>query len=90
MILLRYYNFENHTVNNLTVILKLSFYYYKLWIKRCRILKFLCPMSSIIPDYEYDIFISYFQKDNKGDKWFSEFVDALKTELEPILYLCLT
>src|ERR1035437_756242 len=39
-------------------------------------------MSSIIPGYTYDIFISYRQKDNKGDKWVSEFVDALKTELE--------
>jgi TolB-like protein len=39
-------------------------------------------MSSIIPGYEYDIFISYRQKDNKGDRWVSEFVDALKTELE--------
>jgi TolB-like protein/Tfp pilus assembly protein PilF len=39
-------------------------------------------MASIIPGYEYDIFISYRQKDNKGDKWVSSFVDALKTELE--------
>jgi hypothetical protein len=39
-------------------------------------------MASIIPGYEYDIFISYRQKDNKGDKWVSEFVEALKTELE--------
>ncbi len=39
-------------------------------------------MSSIIEGYECDIFISYRQKDNKGDKWVSEFVDALKTELE--------
>jgi len=39
-------------------------------------------MPSIIPGYEYDIFISYRQKDNKGDKWVSEFVEALKTELE--------
>jgi TolB-like protein/lipoprotein NlpI len=39
-------------------------------------------MASIIPGYEYDIFISYRQKDNKGDKWVSVFVDALKTELE--------
>jgi TolB-like protein len=39
-------------------------------------------MSSIISGYEYDIFISYRQKDNKGDRWVSEFVDALKTELE--------
>jgi TolB-like protein/Tfp pilus assembly protein PilF len=39
-------------------------------------------MSAIIPGYEYDIFISYRQKDNKGDRWVSEFADALKTELE--------
>jgi TolB-like protein/Tfp pilus assembly protein PilF len=39
-------------------------------------------MASIIPGYEYDIFISYRQKDNKGDRWVSEFVDALKNELE--------
>ena len=39
-------------------------------------------MSSIIPGVEYDIFISYRQKDNKGDRWVSEFVDALKDELE--------
>ena len=39
-------------------------------------------MASLISGYEYDIFISYRQKDNKGDRWVSEFVDALKTELE--------
>jgi tetratricopeptide (TPR) repeat protein len=39
-------------------------------------------MASLIPGYEYDIFISYRQKDNKGDRWVSEFVDALKIELE--------
>ncbi|MCU0363337.1 MAG: tetratricopeptide repeat protein [Bacteroidales bacterium] len=39
-------------------------------------------MASLIPGYEYDIFISYRQKDNKGHKWVSYFVDALKTELE--------
>ena len=39
-------------------------------------------MASIIPDYEYDIFISYRQKDNKGDRWVSEFVESLKEELE--------
>ena len=38
-------------------------------------------MASIIEGYNYDIFISYRQKDNKGDRWVSEFVDALKTEL---------
>src|SRR5450759_1612751 len=39
-------------------------------------------MPSLIKGYNYDIFISYRQKDNKGDRWVSEFVDALKTELE--------
>jgi len=39
-------------------------------------------MPSIIEGYNYDIFISYRQKDNKGDMWVSEFVEALKTELE--------
>jgi len=39
-------------------------------------------MASIIPEYNYDIFISYRQKDNKGDRWVSEFVDSLKDELE--------
>jgi TolB-like protein len=39
-------------------------------------------MASLIPGYEYDIFISYRQKDNKGDRWVSEFVDALQNELE--------
>jgi tetratricopeptide (TPR) repeat protein len=39
-------------------------------------------MPSIIEKYNYDIFISYRQKDNKGDRWVSEFVEALKTEIE--------
>ena len=39
-------------------------------------------MASIIDGYEFDIFISYRQKDNKGDRWVSRFVEALKTELE--------
>ena len=39
-------------------------------------------MANLLPGYEYDIFISYRQKDNKGDRWVSEFVEALKTELE--------
>jgi TolB-like protein len=39
-------------------------------------------MASLIPEYEYDIFISYRQKDNKGERWVSEFVSALETELE--------
>jgi TolB-like protein/lipoprotein NlpI len=39
-------------------------------------------MASLIQGYEYDIFISYRQKDNKGDRWVSDFVDALKIELD--------
>ena len=39
-------------------------------------------MASLIKGYSYDIFISYRQKDNKGDMWVSEFVESLKTELE--------
>ena len=39
-------------------------------------------MASFIPGYEYDIFISYRQKDNKYDGWVTEFVDNLKKELE--------
>jgi len=39
-------------------------------------------MSSIIEGYNYDIFISYRQKDNKHDGWVTEFVDNLKGELE--------
>jgi TolB-like protein/Tfp pilus assembly protein PilF len=39
-------------------------------------------MTSIIPGFEYDIFISYRQKDNKYDGWVTEFVDNLKRELE--------
>ncbi len=39
-------------------------------------------MSSIISGYEYDIFISYRQKDNKHDGWVTDFVNNLKGELE--------
>jgi len=39
-------------------------------------------MPSIIPGYEYDIFISYRQKDNKRDGWVTEFIDTLKDEIE--------
>jgi hypothetical protein len=41
-------------------------------------------MASIIEGYNYDIFISYRQKDNKGDRWVSEFVNALKDNLVDI------
>jgi hypothetical protein len=44
--------------------------------------KFIYTMASIISGYEYDIFISYRQKDNKYDGWVTEFVDNLKRELE--------
>jgi eukaryotic-like serine/threonine-protein kinase len=39
-------------------------------------------MASIIQDFEYDIFISYRQKDNKYDGWVTEFILNLKKELE--------
>ncbi len=42
-------------------------------------------MPSIHPDYEYDIFISYRQNDNKRDGWVTNFVEALKDELEATL-----
>jgi tetratricopeptide (TPR) repeat protein len=39
-------------------------------------------MSSIIEGYNYDIFISYRQKDNKHDGWVTAFAENLKGELE--------
>jgi TolB-like protein/Tfp pilus assembly protein PilF len=39
-------------------------------------------MASLLPGYEYDIFISYRQKDNRHDHWVTEFVDHLRDELE--------
>jgi len=42
-------------------------------------------MPSILPEYEYDIFISYRQNDNRSDKWVSNFVNALKEELTATL-----
>jgi tetratricopeptide (TPR) repeat protein len=39
-------------------------------------------MASIIPGYEYDIFISYRQKDNKYDGWVTDFINNLQSELE--------
>lgn len=38
-------------------------------------------MPSIVPGFEYDIFISYRQNDNKYDQWVSEFVNNLSLEL---------
>jgi hypothetical protein len=40
-------------------------------------------LASLIPDFGYGIFISYSQKDIKGERWVSEFVDALKTPSLP-------
>jgi len=37
--------------------------------------------SSIIPEYDYDIHISYRYNDNKYDGWVSEFVEKLNQEL---------
>jgi tetratricopeptide (TPR) repeat protein len=39
-------------------------------------------MASIIEGYNYDIFISYRQKDNKYDGWVTEFVDYLRRDIE--------
>jgi hypothetical protein len=39
-------------------------------------------MASLLPEFEYDIFISYRQKDNRYDGWVTEFVTQLKKELE--------
>jgi hypothetical protein len=39
-------------------------------------------MPGIIEGYNYDIFISYRQNDNKYDSWVTEFVDNLNKELE--------
>ena len=39
-------------------------------------------MPSLLPGFEYDIFISYRQKDNKGGKWVTAFLNALKAEIE--------
>jgi Predicted integral membrane protein len=39
-------------------------------------------MPSIVQGYEYDIFISYRQKDNQYDGWVTEFVGNLKRELD--------
>jgi 6-pyruvoyl-tetrahydropterin synthase len=42
-------------------------------------------MPSIIEGHNYNIFISYRQKDNKYDGLVTEFVDNLKKELEATL-----
>jgi len=42
-------------------------------------------MPSILPGYEYDIFVSYRHNDNKYDGWVTEFVEKLKQELDATL-----
>ena len=39
-------------------------------------------MAAVLPGYEYDIFISYRQKDNHSDQWVSNFVKYLKEEID--------
>src|SRR5260221_108943 len=39
-------------------------------------------MASILPGYEYDIFVSYRHNDNKYDGWVTEFVEKLQQELD--------
>lgn len=39
-------------------------------------------MSSLLPGFEYDIFVSYRQKDNKYDGWVTEFVSNLRKDLD--------
>jgi TolB-like protein/Tfp pilus assembly protein PilF len=39
-------------------------------------------LASIVQDFEYDIFISYRQKDNRHNGWVNDFVSDLKGELE--------
>ena len=43
-------------------------------------------MHSIVPGYEYDIFISYRHNDNKYDGWVTEFVEKLNQELDATEY----
>lgn len=42
-------------------------------------------MASILPGYEYDIFVSYRHNDNKYDGWVTEFVEKLTQELDATL-----
>ena len=42
-------------------------------------------MASVIPGFQYDIFVSYRHNDNKYDGWVSEFVEKLSQELDATL-----
>jgi hypothetical protein len=39
-------------------------------------------MPSLISGYEYDVFISYRHKDNRYDRWVTDFVTNLQSELD--------
>lgn len=41
-------------------------------------------MPSLLPDYEYDIFISYRQKENSYYGWVTEFVNNLRMNRRPL------
>ncbi len=41
--------------------------------------------SSIVPEYDYDIHVSYRSNDNKYDNWVTEFIEKLKQELSATL-----
>ena len=36
---------------------------------------------ALLPNYEYDVFISYRHKDNKYDGWVTDFVANLRREI---------
>lgn len=38
-------------------------------------------MASLVPGYDYDIFVSYRKKDNQYDGWVTEFVNNLRKEI---------
>lgn len=43
------------------------------------------PGSSVVPGFDYDIYVSYRQHDNKYDGWVTEFAEKLKQELSSTL-----
>ena len=49
------------------------------------IIKTLSLNNGFLPNFEYDIFISYRHNDNKYDGWVTEFVNNLNKEIEATL-----
>jgi TolB-like protein len=39
-------------------------------------------MASLLPGFDNDVFISYRQKDNRGEQWVTSFVEDLRNELD--------